>query len=371
MPAPVVLILGGGPAGCAAAIALRSSGVGTVLLAEGGAYEADRIGESIPPDTRLLLDRLGLLGAFEQEAHEACLGSCSSWGDDALGYNDFVFNPNGAGFHLDRRRFDLFMARQALKAGVRLFTHTPFRSARPHVEGDGVSSYIVELETTAGVGRVEAAFVIDATGSGARFAQSRGAKRVVHDQFFCATGYFHLREGAEFSQLTMLEAVPEGWWYAARLPDRRIAVAFACDGDDLKAAALHDSAFWLERLSRSVHLAPALGDCFFLPGSLRVCLVPCFVLDRPAGQRWLAAGDAASSYDPLSAQGIYKALANGLGAADTVHAELAGDADKIERYADGIRKAFGAYVTQRDAFYEREQRWPESDFWRRRRRSLV
>lgn len=31
-----------------------------------------------------------------------------------------------------------------------------------------------------------------------------------------------------------------------------------------------------------------------------------------AGQQWLAVGDAAASYDPLSAQGIIKAISNGI-----------------------------------------------------------
>lgn len=184
--------------------------------------------------------------------------------------------------------------------------------------------------------------------------------------FFCVTGYFHLRDDAEFSQLTLLEAVPEGWWYAARLPDRRIAVAFACDASEVKAGALYDSEPWLKRLSLSIHLAPALANCFFIPDSLSVCGVPCFVLDQPAGNRWLAVGDAASSYDPLSSQGIYKALSNGLQCAEAIQEALKGDVHAIERYGEGINNAFVGYIAQRNTFYQREQRWPHSKFWSRR-----
>lgn len=361
-------VVGGGPAGCAAAIALRQSGGGRVIVVEGGTYESERIGESIPPDTRRLFARLGLLKAFEEEEHEPCYGSCSSWGDDVLGYNDFTVNPDGAGFHLDRRRFDAFLAHRARKAGVHLITGARFRSVRPYRERTGGEpAYVVELETGAGVRQLKASFVIDAMGSGARLARSFGAQRLVHDRFFCATGYFHLRDRAELNQLTMLEAVPDGWWYAARLPDRRIAVAFACDGDDLRSATLHESTSWLRRLSRTAFLAPALSESFFIPGSLRVCQVPCFVLDRPAGPHWLAAGDAASSFDPLSGQGIYKALSNGWEAAGTIRAYLGGDETAIERYADGIRRSFDTFLAQRDAFYAQERRWPEAAFWARRR----
>ena len=67
------------------------------MLVESSRYEISRIGETVPPDTRLLLDQLGILADFLAEKHEPGLGSCSSWGADELGYNDFLFNPQGNG----------------------------------------------------------------------------------------------------------------------------------------------------------------------------------------------------------------------------------------------------------------------------------
>ena len=363
------MVLGGGPAGCAAAIALRRSGGGTVVVVEGGDYGAERIGESIPPDSRQLLARLGLIEAFLAQGHEPCYGSCSSWGTETLGFNDFAFNPNGAGFHLDRRRFDLLLARRAREVGAHVVTGTRFRSVRRRPSGGGAGEplYTVEIEIHGAVRAVEASYVIDATGSAALAARQLGSRRLTHDRFFCVTGYFHLREGAELLRLTMLEAVREGWWYAARLPDQRIAVALACEGDDLRTGELYRPEPWLRRASLSTHLAPALLDSFFVPGSLRVCPVGCFVLDRPTGPNWLAVGDAASSLDPLSAQGIYKALSDGLEAARAILAGFAGDHEATGRYATEVRRAYDTSLGQREAFYAREHRWPGSTFWARRR----
>ena len=116
-----VAILGAGPAGTACAIALARSVVERICLIEPTRARGrgrTAIGETIPPDTRLLLDRLGLWQAFLDEGHERCLGTCSAWGSDRLGYNDFLLNPQGSGWHLDRARFDDFLLRRAREAGA-------------------------------------------------------------------------------------------------------------------------------------------------------------------------------------------------------------------------------------------------------------
>ena len=104
-----VVILGAGPAGSAAALKLCHFGFDKILLAEASHFETARIGESIPPDSRQLLAELDVLTEFLAENHEPCLGSCSSWGSEQLGHNDFLLNPYGYGWHLDRTRFDIFL----------------------------------------------------------------------------------------------------------------------------------------------------------------------------------------------------------------------------------------------------------------------
>src|SRR3954464_14196250 len=59
-----VAILGGGPAGCATALALHHQGIGDVLVIEAGNHDAQRIGESIPPDTGLMFRSLGIWDDF-------------------------------------------------------------------------------------------------------------------------------------------------------------------------------------------------------------------------------------------------------------------------------------------------------------------
>lgn len=353
MTAYDVVVLGGGPAGCATALALRRYGTFRTLVVESSDYSGSRVGESIPPDARLLLEQLGIFDDFQNEQHERCLGSCSSWGADDLGYNDFLFNPMGAGWHLDRARFDRFLAR---KANVR--TATPF-SGIERANDDGFELRLGTSEI------VSAHFVVDATGRNAVFARQMGAKKVLLDRLTCACAYFALPPQSTFSRLTMLEAVEYGWWYAAKVPNGQLAVALACDAELMRGDALHERDAWLARLRDTRHLSKALAGSSYIDDSLWVCTAPTFLLDKTEGHRWLAVGDAASAYDPISSQGIYKALSNGLQAAPVIASLLHGrrpDAD----YGASIAGAFGDYLTSRNYFYGTERRWADAPFWKRR-----
>jgi flavin-dependent dehydrogenase len=357
-----VVILGGGPAGCATALALARLGMFRVLVVEAGRYDAIRIGESIPPDTRIVLEELGVWDDFLKENHEPCLGSCSSWGADALGYNDFLFNPLGNGWHLDRKRFDAFLARKVVERGNVLYTGTRFDGCER--VGDG---FRLQLGADGKPARsVGGRFVVDATGMRSSFARFMGASRVFLDQLLCVTGFFELPSSANFSRLTMLEAVEYGWWYAARLPDRRLAVAVASDPKIIKQNALRSRDSWLGHLKATNHVAAELSDCRFIDGSQITCAAPSFFLDMVAGNGWLAVGDAASAYDPISSQGIYKALSDGARAAQAVAGCLHGSDVALGEYRSSVAPRFQQYLENRNYFYGLERRWPASPFWTRR-----
>jgi flavin-dependent dehydrogenase len=87
-------------------------------------------------------------------------------------------------------------------------------------------------------------------------------------------------------------------------------------------------------------------------------------LDIAAGTDWIAAGDAASRFDPLSSQGIVKALRCGVFASYAIGDQLRdGDGRGLLRYQHFIHSEFEAYLRTRDKVYGDEQRWPQSEFW--------
>lgn len=363
-----VVVIGAGPAGSATALRLLHRGAGRVLLADAGGFDGFRIGESIPPDTGLLLNELGLLPGFLAQGHERCLGSCSSWGDDELGYNDFVTNPHGNGWHLDRRRFDAFLAHQAAERGARLELGWRLQAAEPRPAG----GWRLTFQTAAGRTRhVEAGIVVDATGQRACFARMAGGRRQVVDRLITIAGRFQLAAGAGLAKLTLLEARSYGWWYAARLANGETVVAVTTDPETCSRRTLRHPVSWLCHLAQTRHLGARLdGGTFvgsgFVPGGLQAWPVPSFRLDPPYGEDWLAVGDAAGAYDPLTSQGIYKALAGGLQAGDAIARRLAGESGDFAAYGESLARGWKEYLRLRSYLYTREARWPDQPFWQAR-----
>src|SRR6266404_3412187 len=103
-----VAVFGGGPAGAAAALALTQRGFTVAVLARAGC-RGPRVGESVPPTIMRPLSRLKLWESFRFANHEPAPGAVAIWGDEQPYENDFIFNPYGQGWHLDRVRFDTML----------------------------------------------------------------------------------------------------------------------------------------------------------------------------------------------------------------------------------------------------------------------
>ena len=80
----------------------------------------------------------------------------------------------------------------------------------------------------------------------------------------------------------------------------------------------------------------------------------------------MAIGDAAITFDPLSGQGILKALHHGFLAAYAASDHLAGRPYAKERFRGRIKGEIEGYLAARQRYYREEARWPASEFWRRR-----
>lgn len=318
-----VAVVGGGPAGAVAARALARAGRRVLLfeprlgLPGGGRWKP---GEALPGAARRLLRALEL-PVLESDRHGVIGGNLSAWGSATLVARDFLAEPDGPGIRLDRARFEEDLRASAVAAGVRAVP-APLRSAKR--DGETWSLRWGKGE------HAQARWLVDATGRSARIARAAGALRE-RDEPLVAVAARTLPDPSYRLNRTLIETVPEGWWYAGLLPDGGAALMLHTS-KEVAARHVHDANAFGRALSRTIHISRFFPRPTLLspPRGFEACGAR---LDRFHGPGWVACGDAAQSFDPIAAQGLFSALHGGMEVGAALDAALDGDDSRLQAYA--------------------------------------
>ena len=357
-----VIILGGGTAGSAAALALARAGA-SVALIEASAITAWRVGETLGAGARPELMRLGVWEMHLQGGHLPCHGTVSAWGSGQMVDQDHVFNPHGSAWQLDRPLFESMLLTEAAKAGAVVLRGHPAQITRNAGSGG-------TWEVLAGQSVLHAPWLIDATGRRAFAARHLGVQRQVLDDLVALHSLHAVSDPADRDSRTHLETEAEGWWYTSLLPGQRRVLSFQTDAALLPPEqAWRAPAWWAARFSHAPHLSELFRrHAITLAGSPALTSAHSGRLERFGGPGWLAIGDAAMSFDPVSGHGLLKALRSAALAAEClVHRP----AQAVEECAAAHEELWSDYLNARRACYIAERRWPDAPFWQTRHRRQV
>ncbi len=350
-----VAVIGGGPAGASAALALARLGARVALVDRGVARP--RLGESLPPAATPVLGELGVWADPEAAGHRRSPGFRSRWGGPEAAEVDFVRQPYGTGWRLDRGRFDAHLVRSARAAGalwcggasVRVVERTArgrWRLALAHPEGARV---------------LDTAVLVDASGRARWAARALGVRAVAYDRLVAIVATY-APGGADLDGRTVVEAVPSGWWYTAPLPDGRLVVAHLTDADLAARQRIRTPDGWEAMLRCTTDVRERVAQRRGrLDAGPRPVSADSSHLATASGTQWWAVGDAAAAHDPLSSQGLMRALEAGM----RVGRAIAGCEDGAD-YAAWVRQTYAQYLAQWLSYYALEQRWPAAPFWQRR-----
>jgi 2-polyprenyl-6-methoxyphenol hydroxylase-like FAD-dependent oxidoreductase len=352
-----VAIVGRGIAAAAAALTLAGSGRSVVMVGLAAGSGA-RVGDSLSPAANALLKELGLAEAFAAGPHRPAQVTYAAWGAPLLAQRNAIVHAEGPGHVLDRRAFDRMLTEAAEQT---------VRATIPDMLAGAARTEDGWLLTLRGGARLAARFVLDCSGRAAAFGRTQATRRRA-DRLVAAYSFLQQQDdGIEPTPATLIEAVPDGWWYAALLPDRRLSLAYFSDADLLPRGLSRDLVAWRAIVSETQFIRRWLESAgFALTEPPRLASAATCWLEPVAGPGWAAAGDAAAAFDPLSSHGLTSALWGGRRVAQACLAALDGDAEPLMRYATTVDEAVQSFLVQRQAVYTRERRFLDQPFWQRR-----
>jgi flavin-dependent dehydrogenase len=213
----------------------------------------------------------------------------------------------------------------------------------------------------ANVSRIRSRYLVDATGRTGSASLRQLSSTIVIDRLIGVGTLFPERCTTPY---ILIEAVDAGWFYSAALPDGRLAVMYFTDADLYARAGTERKAYFARQLDKA-HRTRARVATDPTPENLLILSAATTRRTRVCGRGWIAVGDAALGFDPLSSLGIFKALDSASRASRQVINALDGKTESSS-YEDWSTQVFGHYLGHRERYYSRETRWPGSPFWARR-----
>lgn len=329
-PSVDVVVIGGGPAGSAAALWCAHRGLAVVLV-ERERFPRHRPGETLPPAVEVLFGQLGVADAVARRRFPRHKGTWTEW-DGPRRFTAFGSDAGGPwrGFQAPRDQLDRILLDAAIDAGVTV--EQPVRATRVLFANGRVNGIATASSFIA------ATWVVDASGGQHWLARQLGiSRRFASPRLIARYGYARGEPPIRYEGPELISDAT-GWTWTARI---------ACD-------LYHWTRISFTENDPRRGIPPAALGTLTPLAPPRGADVSWRIVNRPAGPGYLCAGDAAAVLDPASSHGVLKALMSGMMAGHVITESARGAAPSaaaIRRYNAWITKQFHDDVAALSDFY--------------------
>ena len=366
-----ILIVGAGPAGLASAITLGKLGYQTLLIDKAPTLPP-RVGECLPAKGANSLKQLGLDKAFFQDQHMPLQGYQVKWGENARYEKHLISTTYGTGWLLDRTKFDAMLVKAAKENRCDIQFDTKLSGIEQLQANDNqecchqksAHHWQVTLKTDQVEKQVTVKAVIDASGRARTLARRLHIPQARADSLVASVCHIQHTPDANLPYNVQIVTDTNGWWYSAPVNTSMSVLMYFTDSDlTLPSSASEHLALAQRLIEFKTHLkqdkTTAIEDSFKQVAAYSSALSCC------AGEGWLAVGDAACSYDPLSSYGITSALGSGYYAGLALDDALCHKSNALEAYQQLMQQTFMEFLTKQQREYQDVTQY-KTTFWQRR-----
>lgn len=350
-----VVIVGAGVAGMAISAVLARQGLSVVLVDRGQA-EGISTGECLMADALPIMARLGLDTDFIAANHIALQSYRVSWGQQQSYERHLVSSPTGPGWIVDRHQFDSMLLAQCHHYQVRVH----WQATLDHVHRQADDHWLLTFKHT-DPPDIRARFVIDASGRARALTKQLGINSLQLDKMVASCCHIE-NDNQHFTGTAHIASDVQGWWYYAKYSPLRGSLCYFSDSDlglPTSPEAL------LSQAAKQTPLVNILAGTRPIKHTFKRCAAYSSALQDCTGHHWLAVGDAAVSFDPLSSYGMTSALSGAFYASQAVMRFFNGQPEYLQVYQSLIQRNYVSYLARREQEYTKIN--PElSLFWQRR-----
>jgi flavin-dependent dehydrogenase len=326
------VVIGAGPAGCAAAIQAAQSGLSAAII-ERLTFPRHRAGETLPPGVEPLFRQLGVWEDIERADFIRHQGHRVAW-EGPWKYSSFgSAEEPWLGFQTWRPTLDAILLRRAAALEVHIWQ--PCRALSPITRGSRIVGVVTDR------GELRARYVLDASGGRGWLSRKQEWRTEYRSPPLLASyGYVETKRAAEWFW-PELRSADGGWLWEAQVAPQIVAwTRLSFDGRRF------DVPFNLASLPDSRRVS-AGGSCADVTWRLA---------SQPAGTGWFLLGDAALTLDPASSHGVLRGLMTGIMASHLIcrirNEEISEEA-ATANYQDWVRRWFDHDAQKLESFYRR------------------
>jgi halogenation protein CepH len=360
-----VVVVGGGPSGSTTASFVAMQGH-RVLLLEKETFPRYQIGESLLPST--VHGICGLLGIADRIGDAGFVrkhGGTFRWGTNPEPWSfSFAISPRIAGptshaFQVERMKFDQLLLDRARELGVDVREECTVTEV---VEGEDRVVGLRYVDTTGGEHKIQAQFVVDASGNKTRISRSVGTR--TYSDFFrnvALFGYFtggarmpEPRQGNIFCA-----AFDQGWFWYIPLSAELTSVGAVVHHDHVSAVQGDLEESLLALIDRCAPIRQLLSGASRVTagpyGQIRVRKDYSYLNNSFWRPGMVLVGDAACFVDPVFSSGVHLATYGALLAARSINSVLAGNVAEEQSFTEfeaRYRHEYGLFYEFLISFYD-------------------